>query len=92
MTLTERIHAASWWSEWEYPIGLSSPDVLESIGDRAEIVAIMFDVVRHDACTNGAHGVTGPHYWRALRALAAYTPWDRQSFDEAAEAVLEVCP
>jgi hypothetical protein len=55
-------------------------------------VAIMFDVVRKDACTNGSHGVTGPRYWRALRALAAYTPWDRQSFDEAAEAVLEVCP
>jgi hypothetical protein len=90
MTLTQRIHAASWWSEWGL-IGLSSSDAL-GIGDRAEIVAIMFGVVRQEACNNGSHGVTSPHYWRALRALAAYTPWDRQSFDEAAEAVLEVCP
>jgi hypothetical protein len=90
MTLTERIHAASWWSQWEYPIGLSSPDVLESIGDRAEIVCIMRQIVTE--ARDAERPVKHFKHVNAYLALDDFRPWDRQSFDEAAEAVLEVCP
>jgi hypothetical protein len=92
MTLTERIHAASWWSEWDYPIYLSAPDVLDSIGHRAEIACIMRDVVQGRASIDGQCFISSPYYWPALRALDAYRPWCLDSFIRAADAVLEVCP
>lgn len=90
MTLAERIHAASWWSEWDYPIGLSSPDVLDCVGYRAEIVCIMRQIVTE--ARDATHPPQRYKYNRAFVAVDGFRPWDRESFDRAADAVLEVCP